>query len=515
MPHRYGYGHYYLTYYFTGHKDAADPESNDAWDIATELKSGPAVTGQLGYDYKDTKDVQDWYKLNVPEEGAINLTIWSETTLTIGCAEIQTRKADGDGMTRRMSQWLDHPGDTLTMTLSNCAAGDYYLYLPHRYGYGTYYLRYNFTPCGKQNDAEPNDELEKAGEFVQGTVMEARLGYDYSNSNDAADWFKLVVPEEGAINLTIQSEKTLTLGYAEILTLKADGTGTTRRASQWLDYPDSVLVMTLPNCAAGSYYLYMPHRYGYGGYTVKYDFIPCAYANDVAGNDDKDNATPMENGGTTQGRLGYDYSNSNDGKDWFEMTTEADGSLLFTIQSEKTLKLGYAEILVENTSGEGTSRRTGKWLDHPGDTLTFALDNCAAGTYYLYMPHYSGYGGYTVKSDFTKNPYFREKLVNRDFASRIELEQGKSVYGSEQECPWFRERVSMVQGKNVHRSGENVYRTSGRMSVVQDKSVYRSGKEGQNPDKSILPVHNPDTQIRIESCMIQNFTYGSARGAQQ
>ncbi len=558
MPHRYGYGHYYLTYYFTGHKDAADPEPNDAWDIATELKSGPAVTGQLGYDYKDTKDVQDWYKLNVPEEGAINLTIWSETTLTIGYAEIQTRKADGDGMTRRMSQWLDHPGDTLTMTLSNCAAGDYYLYLPHRYGYGTYYLRYNFTPCGKQNDAEPNDELEKAGEFVQGTVMEARLGYDYSNSNDVADWFKLDVPEEGAINLTIQSEKTLTLGYAEILTLKADGTGTTRRMSQWLDYPDSVLVMTLPNCAAGSYYLYMPHRYGYGGYTmrydftpcaiandkagndslvvatpveagttiearlgydysnsndaadwfkldvpeegainltiqsektltlgyaeiltlkadgtgttrrmskwldypdsvlvmtlpncaagsyylymphrygyggytVKYDFIPCAYANDVAGNDDKDKATPMENGGTTQGRLGYDYSNSNDGKDWFEMTTEADGSLLFTIQSEKTLKLGYAEILVENTSGDGTSRRTGKWLDHPGDTLTFALDNCAAGTYYLYMPHYSGYGGYTVKSDFTKNPYFREKLVNRDFASRIELEQGKSIYGT-------------------------------------------------------------------------------------
>ena len=109
----------------------------------------------------------------------------------------------------------------------------------------------------------------------------------------------------------------------------------------------------------------------------------------------------------------------------------------------------------------------------------------------------------------------RKRTIDILGIGRVSMVQGKSVYGSEQECPWFRERVSMVQGKNVHRSGENVYRTSGRMSVVQDKSVYRSGKEGQNPDKSILPVHNPDTQIRIESCMIQNFTYGSARGAQQ
>lgn len=80
----------------------------------------------------------------------------------------------------------------------------------------------------------------------------------------------------------------------------------------------------------------------------------------------------------------------------------------------------------------------------------------------------------------------RKRTIDILGIGRVSIVQGKSVYGSEQECPWFRERVSMVQSKNVHRSGENVYRTSGRMSVVQDKSVYRSGKEGQNPDKSYL-----------------------------
>ena len=47
----------------------------------------------------------------------------------------------------------------------------------------------------------------------------------------------------------------------------------------------------------------------------------------------------------------------------------------------------------------------------------------------------------------------------------------------------------------------------GRVSIVQGKSVHGSGQD--------LPVHSPDNQIRLESCMIQNLTYGSARGAQQ
>ena len=413
MPRRYGYGDYYLTYYFTSHKDEADPEPNNTWDTAIALRSGPAVTGQLGYDYKDTKDTQDWYKLNVPEEGTINLTVISEKTLTLGYAEIHSLNTDGIATSRRNGKWLDNPGDTLTFTLSNCAAGDYYLYLPLRYGYGTYYLRYNFTSCSRQNDAEPNNEYTKASELARGTVMDARLGYDYNNSLDNKDWFKLNVPEEGAINLTIQSEKTLTLGYAEIHTLNADGKSTGRRTGEWLDHPGDTLTFTLSNCAAGDYYLYMPHRYGYGGYTMRYDFVPCAIANDKAGNDTWENATPMEAGTTTEARLGYDYNNSLDNKDWFKLNVPEEGIINLTIQSEKTLTIGYAEIHTLNADGKSTGRRTGEWLDHPGDTLTFTLNNCAAGDYYLYMPHRGGYGGYTVKYDFIPCAYAND-VANND-----------------------------------------------------------------------------------------------------
>jgi hypothetical protein len=560
VPHYSGYGNYSLTYYFTSHAAEADPEPNNTWETATELKAGPTVTGQLGYDYQNTKDVEDWYVMNVPEEGIITLTIWSEETLKIGFGTINSLNAEDKELSRRVGQWLDYPGDTLTMTLPNAAAGNYYLQLPHYSGYGTYHLRYNFTPCSKQNDAEPNDTWDTAGEIARGVTNDARLGYDYYNSTDTKDWFKFVVPEEGVVTITARSEETLKLGFGEIKAVNADGSETDRRVGRWFDIPDSTLVLTLPNAAAGIYYLYMPHysgyggytlRYdftpcaigndvadndtwekaalieagkvvearlgydynnsmdtkdwfkfevpeegvvtvtvhseptlkigmgaintlkaegtelgqrvarwfdipdstlvltlpnaaagiyylymphysGYGGYTLRYDFTPCAYANDAAGNDTWENALYIENGTTTQGRLGYDYNNSMDTKDWFQFIMEADGSATFTIQSEQTLKIGFAEILVPKETEEGTQmvRRAGKWLDIPDSALVFNADNLAAGTYYLYIPHYSGYGGYSIKSNFTKNPYFRQVMTNTNFASRLKLEEGKSVYGT-------------------------------------------------------------------------------------
>ena len=89
VPRYSGYGNYSLTYYFTSHAAEADPEPNNTWDTATELKAGPTVTGQLGYDYQNTKDVEDWYVLNVPEEGVVTISVHTEPTLKIGFGEIR------------------------------------------------------------------------------------------------------------------------------------------------------------------------------------------------------------------------------------------------------------------------------------------------------------------------------------------------------------------------------------------------------------------------------------------
>ena len=429
MPLRGGYGTYTVTSYFTGHSEEADPEPNDDWQAATPLRQGPRVTGQLGYDYNNTKDVQDYYKLNVPEEGKITLTISSEETLTIGFGEIMVPKADNSGLMRREGMWLDHPGDTLTFTLNNAAGGDYYLYLPLRGGYGTYSLQYTFTPCSRQNDAEPNDEWTTAAEFVAGTSMDARLGYDYSSSMDDRDWFRLDVPEEGTIALTIQSEKTLTLGFAEISVPKADNSGMIRRNGMWLDHPGDTLTFTLNNAAAGAYYLHMPRNGGYGGYRMTYTFIPCAMANDASDNDTWEKGTPIDAGTTKEARLGYDYSDALNNVDWFTLDVPEEGTITLTICSEKTLTLGFAEIDVPNADNSGLTRREGMWLDHPGDTLIFTLNNAAAGTYYLNMPLRGGYGGYRVTYNFTPCAIANDMAGNDTKDTAIPIENGATTQG--------------------------------------------------------------------------------------
>ncbi len=430
LPLRSGYGTYSLQYTFTPCAMANDAELNNEWTSAAEFAAGTTMDARLGYDYSRSLDDRDWFRLDVPEEGKISLTICSEKTLTLGFAEICVPNADGTGTIQRESKWLDNPGDTLTFTLNNAAAGAYYLYMPLRGGYGGYRMTYTFTPCAMANDAADNNSWEKAATIEPGTTKEARLGYDYSNSKNTEDWFKLDVPEEGAITLTICSEKTLIIGCASINTVMADGSGLTQRTAQWLDYPGDTLTFALNNAAPGAYYLYMPLRGGYGGYRVTYNFTPCAIANDIAGNDTKENATPIENGTTTQARLGYDYSRSTDSQDWYKFTMEADGSAAFIIQSEKTLILGNAHIYALNADSTGVVSRNSQWLDYPGDTLVFKKDDLAAGTYYLYIPHRDGYGGYTVKSTFTKNPFYQGRLGNTDFANRLALEEGVGVQGT-------------------------------------------------------------------------------------
>ena len=430
LPHYSGYGTYRLRYNFTPCSKQNDVEPNNEFVEAGLIEQGVTNEARLGYDYNNSKDVRDWFKFEVPEEGAITISVHSEPTLKIGFGEIKVLSADGTDTDRREARWFDIADTTLVLTLPNAAAGTYYLFLPHYSGYGGYTVRYDFTPCSKQNDAEPNNEFVEAGKIESGSTNEARLGYDYNNSKDVRDWFKFDVPEEGVITIAVHSEPTLQIGFGEIKALNDDGTDTNRREARWFDTADTTLVLTLPNAAAGTYYLFLPHYSGYGGYTVKYDFTPCAYANDMAGNDSKENATPLTNGTTVQGRLGYDYNNSKDVKDWYQFTMEADGSASFTIQSEKTLKIGFCEILAPKADEDGTFRREAKWLDIPDTALVISAGNLAPGTYYLYIPHYSGYGGYSIKSNFSKNPYFRQKLTNNSFASRISLQQGKSVYGT-------------------------------------------------------------------------------------
>jgi hypothetical protein len=130
-----------------------------------------------------------------------------------------------------------------------------------------------FTPCPLGNDPEPNDIYYQGDILDSGKTVEGRLGYtDATYYTDDDDWYRIDVPEEGTVTLTINpsQENGLNIDWIALKWLNGDdvtvdlnsiGVGTNKK------------VLTTNNVGIGTYYINI-HRYiGHGGYTLKYKFL--------------------------------------------------------------------------------------------------------------------------------------------------------------------------------------------------------------------------------------------------
>ena len=428
-----GYGGYRLTCYFTSHAAEADPEPNDTWKEAITLKSGPAVTGQLGYNYNNDTDRQDWYKIVVPKEGAAVFSVKAESTLRLGYVRIYVPNEEGTDVVNRNSQWMDAGGKdtTLVYNVPDCKPGLYYVCLERNSGYGTYTLQYIHNPNTHENDAEPNDVWAQASLMESGNVQQGCLGYNYYQNADKYDWFKIELTDEGAVNFAITAETTLRLGYVRLYVPNGEGTDVVNRNSQWMDAvgKDTTLVFNVPDCKPGLYYVCVEHNSGYGGYDLDYTFTPNVFGSDFADNDTWQKATSVEIGSTQQGRLGYDYYRNADKTDCYKIDVPYVGDATLSLTNQGTLRVGYVRLYVHNGEGTDMVNRNSQWMDAGGKdtTLVFNLKGLGAGTYYVSIEHASGYGGYGLKYEYTRNPYDRDNLQNGTFATRYTLTEGETV----------------------------------------------------------------------------------------
>ena len=453
-----GYGTYHLQYIFNPNARQSDPEPNDTWDKASLIESDVPQEGCLGYSYSGYTDTRDYFKIVVPDEGTVTLSTTTDPTLRLGNLEIQALKTSGDAIQFRTSRGMDgqQKDTTVVFTLPDMAPGIYYVQLNRWLGYGGYKLDYVFTPNVHGQDADDNDSWDKATAIEAGTTQEGRLGYSYLTT-DYVDWFKIEVPDEGTVTLSTTTEKTLRLGNMEIRTLNADGEGVTYRTGKGMDgqQKDTTVVFTLPDMAPGTYYIQLNRWLGYGGYKLKYVFTPDVYGPDSNDNDSWDKATVIEAGSLQQGRLGYSYRNT-DGVDWYKFEVPYVGDVTLSVTSEKSLRLGNMEIRTLNANGDGVTYRTGRGMDgeQKDTTIVFNLNGLGAGTYYIQQHRWIGYGGYSIKYNFERNPYDRDGLDNGSFATRVRLEEGKMLsttlgytYNEQNNEDWY--DLGMMHGRQI------------------------------------------------------------------
>ena len=410
-----GPGTYKLYYKFTPCALAADPEPNNDYEHSSLLVSGRTVEGRLGYRTSDdVTDTDDWYKIVVPEEGQIELMATATGTVrfypynsTVNGYKNNDIYSRGSftGNTISASQT-----DTMTFKATDVGVGTYYIRI-NRYnstGGGGYRLYYKFTPCALAADPEPNNDYEHSSLLESGKTVEGRLGYRTSDDvTDTDDWYKIVVPEEGQIELMATATGTVRF-YPQYSTVngyknndiysRGHFTGNTISASQ-----TDTMTFKATDVGPGTYYIHI-NRYnstGGGGYKLYYKFTRCPLSNDAEPNEDYEHAGWLPSGPTKQGRLGYRTSDDvTDNQDWYRFTVTKKGSIELTVTGTENLLLYRTNSCVYGLRSDGTTYSMGSFSastsNYGSDTITFHANDVEKGTYYVKVYRYGGSGGYRL-----------------------------------------------------------------------------------------------------------------------
>ena len=394
-----GYGGYLISNNFTTQPTANDPEPNDLREQALSLELGRMAAGRLGFLRPDAStDSYDWYSTTTPDDGALQVLVTTEPTLTVYFSVFAS-----DGHTVAQG-WGNGP-----QLVPNLPPDTYYVQIALSFGYGGYLISNNFTTQPTANDPEPNDLREQALSLELGGMAAGRLGFLRPDaSTDSYDWYSTTTPDDGALQVLVTTEPTLTVYFS---VFASDGHTV---AQGWGNGPQLV-----PNLPPDTYYVQIALSFGYGGYLISNNFTTQPTANDPEPNDLREQALSLELGGMAAGRLGFLRPDaSTDSYDWYSTTTPDDGALQVLVTTEPTLTVYFSVFASDgHTVAQG-------WGNAPQ-----LVPNLPPDTYYVQIALSSGYGGYLISNNFTTQPTANDPEPNDLREQALSLELGRMAAG--------------------------------------------------------------------------------------
>ena len=268
-----GSGGYTLKYTFTPCAQSNDPEPNDDYEHSSVLQSGTTVQGRMGYRTSDDiTDINDWYKIIVPEEGHVEFSVTPTESLTISTNSNFNGLKNNSLYTRAWFAAQSSGSTTMICRATDVGKGTYYVRIYRNNGSGGYTLKYTFTPCALSNDAEPNDDYEQAGWLKSGWTAQGRLGYRTSDDiTDIYDWYRIKVTETGPVEIIVTPTESLTISTgSNINVIKNNGLSTVG----WFYAQSSgstTFTYQTNELAEGTYYVRIYRNNGNGGYRLTYN----------------------------------------------------------------------------------------------------------------------------------------------------------------------------------------------------------------------------------------------------
>lgn len=403
LPRYDGYGAYRFIAEFTPFKYSEDAEPNNDYKNAVLINSTETLTGQLGH-YRKTsdKDSEDWYEINLPENGEAVFEILTDSILQINNPRLYSYDDSVINIRNTSSTWRYN----FKFQTPDLKKGKYYIVLPLYSAYGAYKIKYTFIQNQKSEDAEPNDRFRESVLLENGKTVSGHLGYKYSNKGktDDTDWYKVVVPGNGTINFSILTDSTLQINNVSLHS-GVDDTLYYRTTSNTWRYNFNLKVNDI---AEGIYYLKVPRYSSYGWYNLKYDFIPDEYANDKEPNNKPSNAIRFNVGDSVTGHMGFFHKVGDplDTDDYYKIRLPRPGIVTFKVDVNKSL---VHELYLY---GPDSTTRIQSHTAGYDTTRSMKVLNLQAETdYFLKIHRYSGFGHYILTTDYLPVPTARLNAI--------------------------------------------------------------------------------------------------------
>ncbi|MDP2236051.1 MAG: T9SS type A sorting domain-containing protein [Bacteroidales bacterium] len=266
FPFGANHGSYHLRNIFTPALLPNDPEPNNTVEEAKEFPIDTQITGRLNYVYAGAFDQNDWYYIDIPDDGT--LKVISESP---DMNDYYIRLVDVNGSRILHTANVYPLTDIDSVYRHNLQAGRYFVQVyPFGSNHGSYILKSSFTPALYASDPEPNNSFENAVPISADTVLTGRLNYVYDNVYDNQDWFAVTMPQNGGLKVTTNSPDNYDY-YLRII--GSNGTSVISSVNVYQYATKSVYAWNL--IAGNTYFIKLdPFSTNFGSYNLAVEFQP-------------------------------------------------------------------------------------------------------------------------------------------------------------------------------------------------------------------------------------------------
>ena len=408
FPYSTSTGNYTISNTFATPSQATDAEPDNYANQALTLALNDSTGGQLAYNnYIDYKDSADWYKFTTNADGRLRITLQTNIGTNSSSADFYAELYTGDTTTQLGSTIEAFVGsnNSAVLNVDGLAPGSYYIKIfPYAATFGTYSIADSLFTPSQATDAEPNDYAKQSLTLALNDGAAGQLAYNnYIDYKDSTDWYKLTTNTNGRLRITLQTNIGTNSSSADFYA-QLYATDTTTQLGSTIEAfvgSNNSAVLNVDGLAPGSYYIKIfPYSTRFGTYSIADSLFTPSQITDAEPNDNANQAITLALNDNTGGQLDYNnYVNYKDLADWYKVTTNADGQLRITLQTNvgtnSTSADFYAQLYDNDTTiqlGNNIEAYTGS-----GNVAALNVDGLAAGTYYIKLfPYAATFGTYTL-----------------------------------------------------------------------------------------------------------------------